>query len=168
MAKRVLRELAAFASDYVEPMQLQISLVSTSDEYRSAAVGQIAASISDIRKGIEMWTELNPKPVGRKVNASIVLGQNTPADPQALLKVLPPELVNIRLRDYVTSVNGSSQQLCETSDSDYQTTLQRFRECGYDTSELARPTDTERKFNLSPNSTLARYISQAVVSSEPE
>jgi adenine C2-methylase RlmN of 23S rRNA A2503 and tRNA A37 len=160
VARRTLEELAQFASTYTEPVQPQISLISTSDAYRSNASGKLAASLAEIREGVDMWTEVNPQPNGRKVNLSLILTQDTPADPEELARFLPPELVNVRLRDYIPTQSGGNSGLETIQDERYKDLAERFRSFGYVASEIARPTTTEHRFRLVSNSTLTRYLEQ--------
>lgn len=157
-ARHTLEDLARFAAEYDEPVQLQVSLISTSDEYRRMASGKAAASITEVREGIEIWTELNPE--GRKANLSLILTEDTPADPEELARALPPELVNVRLRDYIPTQSGANNELEELSEAHYRELAERFLDFGYSVSEIARPTSTEHRFRLVSNSTLSRYLEQ--------
>ena len=60
------RKVADFASGYDHPVQMQISLISTSNGYRRGAIGIDLTSFQDIRKAAEYWMKKNPG--GRKIN----------------------------------------------------------------------------------------------------
>ncbi len=54
-------DLALFASTYQQPVQVQISLISTSETYRSKAAGIKVASFNEIKQAADFWREKNPR-----------------------------------------------------------------------------------------------------------
>ena len=159
VAERILGELIEFTSQSAEPVQLNISLISTSEEYRAKTTG-IGADFPSIRKGIEKWLTANPLPKGRKPNAALIIAEDTPIDPYELLKVLPPDLINICFRPYVETDNGKSSGLRSLSMGKLAVFKQRFEECGYSVNVAHISTPVEQKFKLASNSTLRRYKEQ--------
>lgn len=158
-SKKIFKDIAEFARAHNKPVQLQISLISTSEEYRLQTTG-IGAGFAEIRKGIDYWVERNPQPNGRKPNISLILTEDTPASPHDILHVLPPELVNVRLRPYVISSNGSESGLNPITEQKFAGIAKNFEDCGYTVSTAGIPTPVEQKFRLSSNSTLERYRKQ--------
>lgn len=158
-AERIFEELVEFAREYREAVQLNISVISTSEEYRSKTT-KIGADFFSIRKGIERWINAIPLEKCRKPNATLILGNNTPADPRELLDVLPPALVNICFRPYVETSNGKSSGLSLLSGEKLVELKRRFEECGYSVSLAQVSTPMEIKFKLASNSTLRRYKEQ--------
>lgn len=159
-AKEQLAAAAEFASGYLEPVQLQISLISTAEEYRLRAGGSALAPFREVRQAIDLWCSRNPPPKGRKPNLSLILSAETPADPQEISGIFPPELVNFRFRSYVPTENGKTSGM-EIIGPQHLAEIQRaFAGEGYQVSDWATPTPTEWRFRLSSNSTLARYLAQ--------
>ena len=161
-AKNVFNEIMEFAVRYEQPVQLQVSLISTSEDYRTQATG-IGASFAEIRQGLEQWIDSNPQPKGRKPNLSLILTKDTPADPRELRKVISPELANVRLRPYIETSNGVNVGLQLISEQRFADLVRQFKDCGYATSVAGIPTPIERKFRLSSNSTLERYRKQTQI-----
>ncbi len=159
LAERVFEEVAQFARRYSKPVQLNISLISTSERYRKETT-RIGADFSTIRKGIEKWMTVNPPPKGRKPNVALIIANDTPVDPNQLLGMLPPELVNVCFRPYVETSNGKNSGLSLLSEGKLLEFKGRFEECGYSVNIAHVSTPVERKFSLSSNSTLERYRKQ--------
>ncbi len=103
--------LAQFASTYNQPVQIQTSLISTSEEYRRKVGGIKLASYAEIRGAAEYWRTLNPK--GRKFNFSLILSGETPCEVNEVYEVFPPELFRFRFRNYVPTENGKRNLLVE-------------------------------------------------------
>ena len=87
--RKNFEELAQFASAYDQPVQMQTSLISTSEEYRREAGGIKLASYSEIRDAAEYWRNRNPE--GRKFNLSLILSEDTPCDVDEVSGTFPPE-----------------------------------------------------------------------------
>ena len=156
-AQRTFEEVSEFARNYREPVQFQISLISTNERYRSKVTGGVGASFSEIRKSIELWFEYNPLPKGRKPNLSLILAEDTPADPREIFHVLPSDLVNIRLRNIIQTENAHLQSM---RDEQLELIRKKFLDYGYTVSEWGRPPALARRFKLYNNSTLERYRKQ--------
>jgi len=147
---------ARFAAEYDQPVQLQISIISTSDEYRARAVGKLAAPLETVAEGVQLWNDIVPSSIRRKANVSIILSDDTPANPAELVSTLPPDLVNVRLRDYIPTYTGAIHDLSVIQESRYQAIAEQFESFGYSTSRAGRPTQTERTHSLASNVTLQR------------
>jgi adenine C2-methylase RlmN of 23S rRNA A2503 and tRNA A37 len=149
------KAVADFAASYVSPVQIQVSLISTSEEYRNKAAGIKVASFKDIRNAADYWLRVNP--AGRKINLSLILDEHTPVDVKTTLDNFPPELFRFRFRNYVPTKNGSEHGLEKVTKSTYETIFQQFRDKGYDVGTWATPTPIEQKFGLASNVMLRRY-----------
>jgi len=155
--RETFSRLAEFASRYPKPVQIQISLISTSEEYRRKAAGIPVALFSEIADSLRLWAELNPLPKGRKPNLSLILTEGVPVDVDQIRNVLPPSLCNFRFRNYVPTDNGGLHGLETITAMRINRVKKSFAEAGYDVSDWATPSPTEWKFRLSSNSTLERY-----------
>lgn len=153
---RNFEKISRFASGYDKSFQVQVSLISTSERYREEVSGSRLFSFEDIRKIGEQWKQNNPW--GRKINLSIILSRETPCNMGNIRNVLTPEYFNIRLRNYVPTVNGSLNNLMIKEDRDIERLKDEFRNGGYFVIDDARPTKTEFRYSLASNVTLKRYI----------
>ncbi|MBI4148198.1 radical SAM protein [Candidatus Woesearchaeota archaeon] len=151
-----LKEIADFASHYQRTVQLQISLISTSEEYRRKTAGKGVAGFEEIRAGAHYWREKNP--TGRKINLSLILTEDVPCDVRSVRHIFPPELFRFRFRNYVPTTNGTSAGLHTLPQQKFEQILEEFRTVGYDVNEAATPTPTELKFGLAANVTRRRYL----------
>ncbi|MBI4450996.1 radical SAM protein, partial [Candidatus Woesearchaeota archaeon] len=150
-----LEAVADFASHYAQPVQLQISLISASEEYRSKSAGSGAACFDEIRAGAQYWHDKNP---ARKVNLSLILTEDVPCRVQDVKSVFPAELFRFRFRNYVPTKNGDNANLRTMTRERFEQVLAEFRETGYDVNEAATPTPTELRFGLAANVTRRRYL----------
>jgi len=151
-----LKEIADFASNYQHPVQLQVSLISTSESYRRTIAGKAVAGFQEICEGANYWREKNP--TGRKINLSLILTEDVPCDVRSVRHIFPPELFRFRFRNYVPTTNGSSAGLHTMPQQKYLQIVDEFRAAGYDVNEAATPTPTELKFGLAANVTRQRYL----------
>ncbi|HLC52467.1 MAG TPA: hypothetical protein VJI98_04450 [Candidatus Nanoarchaeia archaeon] len=152
-ARKNFEAVANFAAEYNQPVQPQISLISTSEGYR-AEMGRVA-TFREIRDAADYWFGLNPlESGGRKINLSLILSQNTPADVTDVLEVFPPELFRFRFRDYVETTVGKRHGLMTITEKRMITIKQQFREAGYDVFDHATPTPIEKEHRLVANKTL--------------
>jgi adenine C2-methylase RlmN of 23S rRNA A2503 and tRNA A37 len=156
LALRTLYDVARFGSRYSEPVQLQISLVSTNDEYRRHITGREVYSIDQIGKLAIRWKELYPQ--SRKINLSLILTEEVPVDVNEVCKTLSPELFRFRFRDYIPTQNGKQTSLETVSEERYHLIKKFFEDEGYEVGDWARPLKYEWKFGLAANSTRRRYI----------
>jgi adenine C2-methylase RlmN of 23S rRNA A2503 and tRNA A37 len=149
----IFKDIAKFASNYTEPFQIQISLISTSERYRNALSGIKLASFEEIRDAAFYWRNKNPN--GRKVNLSLMMTKDNPLDFNIIKKYFPPELFRIRLRNYVKI---SIRNYLETMGKEkFNDILNSLKENNYETGNWATPTAIEEKFSLASNVTLKRY-----------
>ena len=156
-AHRHLRRLMDFAIDQHGrvTVQLQISLISTSEEYRRVATGARIASFEQIREITNAWRRMLPG--GRKVNLSLIVSDQTPCEVSDVVDRLPPELFRFRFREYVPTPHGIQQGLVPVRPGQLEQLMTSFTDAGYETC-LAIPTQTERRFGLVSNSIRARYL----------
>ena len=149
------RRIADFASKYKQSVQIQISIISTSEEYRRRVAGIPVASFQEIRGAAEYWREKNPQ--GRKINASLILSEGTPCDVNHVVEVLPPELFRFRFRPCVETRNAKAHALAMITDESLRRAKETFADKGYEVGDWATPTDTELRFGLVSNVTRRRY-----------
>ena len=147
--------LAEFASMYENSVQFQISLVSTSEEYRKNQIGINVLSFKDIRNVGEYWR--NSVPDGRKVNLSLILTDDVPVDVSDARDILPTELFRFRFRNYVPTQYGIDNGLEVIGKGKFDLIYTSFEDNGYDVSEWGTPTKTEQRFGLASNVTRRRY-----------
>lgn len=148
--------VARFAAAYDKPVQIQISLVSTSEEYRREAIGIPVASFDDIVRAGELWRSYNP--ARSQINMSLILTEHTPADPEDVLSIFPPEHFRFRFRNYVPTQRGKALGLVPISGERMKRIKELFRESGYLVTDDATPTPVENEFGLASNVTLRRVL----------
>lgn len=156
VARKNYEALAKFASNYKEPFQMQVSLISTSESFRQGCSKTKLLSFRDIVRAGELWHTLNPK--GRKVNLSLILSQDNPCEVNDILGIFPPELFRFRFRPYVVTGNGKANNLNVLSQERLDKIKRQFEDEGYEVGDWAIPTATEQKFGLASNVTLERYL----------
>ena len=152
----VFQHIALFASTYKEPVQLQISLISTSEEYRQKTAGIPVASFQQIREAAEHWKHLNPQ--GRKMNLSLILSKEVPCNANDVSHIFPPELFRFRFRPYVPTYNGSKHGLLPVDKALLEAVKKDFESYGYEIGDWAIPTPTEQKFGLASNIIRKKYL----------
>lgn len=154
---KVLERLAAIgtaAEQSPASTQLQVSLISTDERYRRAMAGPLASPFSRIREGAEQWHDANPR--GRRVNLSLILAAETPADVAAVREIFPAQLFRFRFRNYVPTLHGSKHGLAAIPDEKMRRIKEEFLGAGYEVTDDATPTATEQRFGLASNVTLIR------------
>ncbi len=150
------RNIADFASQYAKSVQIQISLISTSEECRRKLAGIPVALLSEIREAAEYWRERNPN--GRKINASLILSEDTPCDVNDVVDILPPDLVRFRFRPCIETKNAKEHGLATMTDATIRQVKEAFADSGYkEVGDWATPTPTEQRFGLVSNVTRRRY-----------
>lgn len=149
-------DLARFANTYDKSFQLQISLISTSEEERQEKAGVRVANFAEIREVGEIWRGFNP--CGRRINLSIIATSKMDSDVSKVFKILPPQLFCIRIREYVETENGRNNGLRMISADRLAEVKERFSDRGYTVLHFASPTDTERKFGLASNAIRKIYL----------
>ena len=147
--------IAAFASAYQEPVQIQVSLISTSEEYQKKTLGIKAASFYEIRQAA-YWEEKNP--TGRKINLSLILTEDTPCDVNEVHQIFPPEVFRFRFRNYVPTQNGELHRLCTITQQRFEQIKKQFHDNGYEVGDWATPTQIEQRFGLAANVIRKRYL----------
>ena len=154
-ARKNFENLAEFASGYQRSVQLQISLISTSEDYRRKAAGVKLASFEEIKDAADYWRKLNPQ---RKVNLSLILTADNPCNVDDVYDTFPPELFRFRLRPYVQTENGKRNLLVRLDYAELDRLKESFKQRGYEVGDWAKPTPVEQKFGLAGNVTRGRYL----------
>lgn len=155
-ASDTLVRLAAFAAALDRPVQLQISLIATSEEARSRVSGGRVADFSGIRKAGETWRDRNPN--GRKVNLSLIVTSDMPCEPADVVGVFPPDLFRFRFREYVQTRNGAGNGLAIVTAPRLVAIKKKFASHGYEVGDWASPSPTERAFGLAANVIRRTYL----------
>ncbi len=149
-------ELAQFAARNPEPVQLQISLISTSEEERQRIAGPHVANFQQIREAAEAWRQINPQ--GRKINLSVILTETMPCDVEAAMALFPPDLFRFRFRQYVPTETGKANNLKTVEASRFADIKQAFADREYEVGDWATPTPIEWKFGLAGNVIRRMYL----------
>jgi len=155
-AWRNFHRLAMLTAIYPEPIQIQLSLVSTDEKYRRKAIGLSLASFKEIRQASEDWFELNPK--GRKINLSLILTDKVPVDVNQICDIFPSNLFHFRFRNYVPTFHGQDIGLKTISINRFEAIKKSFADKGYEVGDWATPSPMEQKFHLASNVTRRRYL----------
>lgn len=153
---RMFHDIADFTSKYDNYVQMQISLISTNEEYRNRAAGIKLASFSEIRDCAEYWKLQNPN--GRKINLSLILSEDNPVDVDDVCGYFSSELFRFRFRNYMPTENGNSSNLVTITRAKLENLMKQFSDYGYEVGTWATPTLIEQKFGLAANVTLSRYL----------
>lgn len=155
-AMDTLTRLAEFSARSVMPVQLQISMISTSEEARQKATGTRVADFQKIQEAGAVWRSKDP--TGRKVNLSLILTNDTPCDIEGISALFPPELFRFRFREYVPTRNGSEHRLNIIASSRLALIKSAFAQKGYEVGDWASPSPTEWKFGLAANTIRRMYL----------
>lgn len=151
-----LTRLAEFSAQSVMPVQLQISMISTSEAARQKTSRSRVADFQKIREAGELWRYKDP--TGRKVNLSLLLTNDAPCDVEGIATLFPPELFRFRFREYVPTRHGSEHQLNVIASSRLGIIKSAFAEKGYEVGDWASPSPTEWKFGLAANTIRRMYL----------
>jgi len=153
-SKKIYDEVVDIAKDYPNIVQFQISLNSTSEEYRQSLVKIPLANHKQIRKAGEKWMENVPDP--RKVNLTFTLNKDTPMDPYEIKEILPPDIFAIRLRDWVPTKRGEKYGINKIEKGWIYDLKSKFEDCGY-FFVPGMSGHVERKFKLAPGESIKLY-----------
>ena len=156
IASETLVQLASFAASQARPVQLQISLISTSEEARLCISGGKVAGFARIREVGELWRAANPH--GRKVNLSLIITSDMPCNARDVAAMFPPELFRFRFREYVPTKNGEGKGLRVISAARLAEIKKDFGDHGYEVTDWASPSLIERKFSLAANVIRKLYL----------
>lgn len=151
-----LHRLADFAAWHSQPVQLQISLISTSEEQRARLSGGRVANFQKIRRAGEMWLSKNA--AGRKVNLSLILTSEMSCDVGEIAAIFPPEVFRFRFREYVPTANGHQHGLDIIESPRLAQIKQEFSQRGYNVGHWASPSPIEWRFGLASNSIRRMYL----------
>jgi len=154
-ARDIFEKITSFAAEYTPHVQIQVSLISTSEEYRSRSAGIKVASFDEIASAARYWRDHNPS--GRKINLSLILTGDNPVDANDVCQKFPPELFRFRFRNYVPTQNGRRKGLKIITNENFDAVLDAFKEKGYEVGLWATPTPIEQQYGLVANVPLQRY-----------
>ncbi|MCB0335201.1 MAG: radical SAM protein, partial [Bdellovibrionales bacterium] len=143
------KRLAEFGGSYAHPIQIQISLISTSQLHREQSVGMPLLVLDQISALGKLWRAANP--VRSQINLSLILAADTPVDVAEIVKLLPPEHYRFRFRPYIPTNHGRQNALRQISNDQMEEVKAAFRAEGYYVGEEATPTATEQTFELASN-----------------
>ena len=135
------------SSIYNHPVQMQLSLHSTDEDYRMSVCKFPLAGFSEIAKFGEKWRKYAKSP--RKINLSLTLNRKTPCSPSGIANILDPEHFAVRLRNMLPTEPSRRNSLDEISIEEILGLEDEFRRCGYDIIP-GLSADVETKFNLNP------------------
>jgi len=145
-----------FAASYHLPVQIQISLISTSEEERRKMAGIRVASFDEIKQAGDYWRSHNPR--GRKINLSLMLTEEMACDAAVMHPIFHPDNFRFRFRNYVPTEHGKARGLETISEKKYRAVYDSFSAEGYEVGTWATPTPIEQRFNLASNVTRSRYL----------
>ena len=156
-----IEELAHFASVYLKgSVQLQISLISTSESYRQASVGtQSNITLLPLKRVgdlITAWHKINPR--GRIPNCSLLVSAQTPCDPSLITDIIKPGSARFRIRPVITTEHSLLNGLNAASSIKIEKIMQQFKKFGYDINDMGTPTPTESQYALASNVTRNRIL----------
>lgn len=149
-ARRNLETLAEAAAQCPTTIQVQVSLISTSEDYRQKIAGRVA-SFQTIAGLAALWRGKHPK--RSQFNLSMILSAETPCEPGPLLEHFDPRHFRIRLRDCVQTQAAQTAGLGVIDDLQLQSVRSEFEKAGYTVSLAGRPTQTEVAHALAANAT---------------
>jgi adenine C2-methylase RlmN of 23S rRNA A2503 and tRNA A37 len=156
MAHQVYQAVEKFAIKYPETFQIQISLISTNQQFRQQLTKMPLISFEQLRQYAESWQKNVPQP--RKITLTFTLTENTPCDPQEIINILSPQYFAIRIRDYMPTTPGLKAGLSDSSESRVQDVTRQFEQAGYQMIP-GRIGVTERRFKLSAGHIIKIYKS---------
>jgi len=156
-----VNELAFFAAGYIQgSVQLQISLISTSDEFRQASVGTKSniqlLPMTEVANLVNQWHKTNPR--GRVPNCSFVVASDTPCDPTDIIDTFRTGNIRFRIRPVVDTEHSLSHGLERVNTKFIEETLSAFNSYGYDISTDGISTETEMQHTLASNVTRNRIL----------
>lgn len=137
-------------------IQIQISLISTSEEERQRMSGGRVASFAKLRDAAALWRTKNPQ--GRKVNLSLIITGDDCCAANEVRDLFPPELFRFRFREYVPTRHGTENHLSSATAERLAAINADFAAAGYEVGDWASPTPIERKFGLASNAIRQRYL----------
>lgn len=149
-AQKNLELLAEEAASCPTSIQIQVSLISTSEEYRQKIAGRVAP-FEQIAKMAALWREKKPK--RSQFNLSMILSDETPCTSQEILPHFDPAHFRIRLRDCVQTQAAQHAGLKVIANEKLLATRDNFEKAGYTVSLAGRPTQTELVNSLAANAT---------------
>ncbi len=156
-----IKDWALFASNYqAGSVQLQISLISTSESFRQASVGMRSnmslLPLEGVAESINTWFRYNK--AGRTPNCSFLLSADTPCNPLDIIDTFRPGNVNFRIRPVVTTQNSQANGLKPISEASIENILSVFRLYSYNINTAGVTTMTEQAHALASNVTRRQVV----------
>ncbi len=142
----VFGDIAKFAGSYDETIQMQISIHSTDEQYRQNLVRMPLSNFCKISDAGEKWKEEAPNQ--RKINLTFTVNNDTPLEPSSIVRILPPSLFAIRLRNWIPTDYGSGNGITTPKSSKMESSEAKFRDFGYEIIP-GKPGETETENLLS-------------------
>lgn len=149
-----LEKIAKFAGAYSGTLQLQISLISSDQDFREQQVGLDLPNSEELIELAKLWRSYKPK--REQINLSLILSSDTPVDAEYLMNCFPKEFFRFRFRNYIPTENGAQNDLLTIPGEKLESIKQQFSSRGYHAGSEATPTATEQKYNLASNVTRSR------------
>ncbi len=154
--KQNFEKIASFASNYAEPVQIQVSLLSTDENQRNQIAGIPVASFKELRNAADYWRNINPN--GRKINLTFTLTNDTCCCVDDVYQLFPPELFKFRFRPCIVTTNAKENGLLGIDTTKFERIRTDFQEKGYEISNLEVSTPTEKIFGIAGNTMRKKYI----------
>ncbi len=154
-AQTHFKKLSALASSLQQTIQMQISLISTDENFRRETAGPVA-SFQDIADAAALWRR--GKPPREKWNLNLILAEETPCTAADIVNVLPPEHFQIRPRDCIATEEATKNNLTPISEERHTRICDDLRNAGYTVNLAGRPTSTEKTNRLAANATRYRSL----------
>ena len=151
------RQLADFASRSKQPVQLQLSLLSTDQDYRQQVSGAKLIGLGEVAELCRAWNAKKAKQGMRVPNLNFILAEDNMPDSRIIAEHFDPQAVRIRLRSYVATDNGQANCLKEILDDQFYRCADEIRQAGFQVSIAGRPPEIARRFATSGNSELQHY-----------
>jgi 23S rRNA (adenine2503-C2)-methyltransferase len=137
-----------FSGSYDKPVQMQISLHSTDEEYRNSVCRFPLAGFKRIAEFGENFKKYAGSP--RKVNLSFTLTKQTPCRPEGIIDTLNPEYFAVRLRNMLPTEPSKRNSLDQITIEEIAKMENEFRKYGYDIIAGGLSAEIETEFNLNP------------------
>ena len=152
-----LRQLATFASQSSQPVQLQLSLLATDEDYRQELSGAKLINLREVSSLCSEWRACKATQDLRVPNLNFILTRDCLPDARVIADIFNPQEVRIRLRSYVATENGEANSLSTVLEGQFRSCAEEIRKKGFEVSIAGRPPEIARRFATSGNSELQHY-----------
>jgi hypothetical protein len=151
---REYEKLVGVAKSYPNTIQFQVSVNSSDESYRQGLAAIPLAGFDKIRRAGELWFANIPNL--RKIDLTFTLNSETPMDADVIKENFPPEIFAIRLRDYVPTRQGRSNNIKRIETARISELRKRLEDKGYFfVPGLSK--SVEQEFSLAPGEILKFY-----------